>query len=230
MELANLLGIIGVLISNLLGLRIGISYWKSRLGLIHEYNQYLFYLSFASCINWIYYGILTHDIYVFASCIITVITTFGFIQMLYHSIQTDSDKFKLAIIESGCLTMLSLWLSLIGLEITEQISLSQATQIMGWVASSISVTKNFSPCLVIGQIIKSGDPTLIYFPQAFLGFVNLAIWVGYSIAIGDIFQIVSNGLSALVCLLQLIVWGYYKFKYDLPKAEDQEQVQIQRQI
>lgn len=187
MELANLLGIIGVLISNLLGLRIGISYWKSRLGLIHEYNQYLFYLSFASCINWIYYGILTHDIYVFASCIITVITTFGFIQMLYHSIQTDSDKFKLAIIESGCLTMLSLWLSLIGLEITEQISLSQATQIMGWVASSISVTKNFSPCLVIGQIIKSGDPTLIYFPQAFLGFVNLAIWVGYSIAIGDIF-------------------------------------------
>ena len=86
MELSNILGIIGVIISNLLGLRIGFSYWRSRdiPELPHQYNEYLFYLSFASCINWIYYGILTSDIYVFASCVITVITTFGFIQMLYH--------------------------------------------------------------------------------------------------------------------------------------------------
>lgn len=210
--LANVFGVLGVVISNLLGLRIGISYWKSRSGLTHEYNEYLFYLSFASCINWIYYGILTHDIYVYASCIVTVVTTLGFIQMLFHSIQTSSNQTKLAIIEIGSLTMLSLWLSLIGLQLTNILALDQTTRIMGWVSSSISVVKNFSPCLVIGQIIKSQDPTLIYFPQAFLGFVNLAIWTGYSIAIGDIFQIVSNGLSSLVCLTQLVVWGWYKFK------------------
>lgn len=214
MELSNLLGILGVVISNLLGLRIGISYWKSRTGLVHEYNEYLFYLSFASCINWIYYGILTSDIYVFASCVVTVITTFVFIQMLYHSIQIIPDKFKLGIIETGCVGMLGFWMGLIGLQITNVISLELSTYIMGWVCSTISVVKNFSPCLVIHQIIKSRDPTLIYFPQAILGFINLSIWVGYSIAINDIFQIVSNGLSTIVCLIQLIVWFYFRFKLD----------------
>lgn len=208
-DLTNVFGIAGVIISNLLGLRIGISYWKSRPALTHEYNEYLFYLSFASCINWIYYSILTDDIYVYASCVITLITTFGFIQMLFHSIQTNQTK--LIIIEICSLIMLVLWLSLIGLQILNLISLDLTIQIMGWACLAISVGKNFSPCLVIGQIIKSKDPTLIYFPQAFLGFINLALWTGYSIAIGDIFQIVSNGLSALVCLVQLVVWTYYKF-------------------
>jgi hypothetical protein len=208
MRLASVLGTIGVIISNLLGLRIGISYWKSRSGLTHEYNEYLFYLSFASCINWIYYAILTSDIYVFASCIVTVVTTFGFIQMLFHSVQTSSDKYKLAIIEIGCIGILTFWLGLIGLQIVNIIDLGLTTRIMGLTCLVISLSKNFSPCLIIRKVLADQDPTLIYFPQAFLGFVNLAIWVGYSIAISDIYQIVSNGASALVCLIQLIVYWW----------------------
>jgi len=214
MNLANIFGIIGIIISNILGLRIGITYWKSRSGLTHEYNEYLFYLSFASCINWIYYAVLTSDIYVYTSCITTIFSTFGFIQMLYSSIQTN--QLKLAIIEMGCIIMLVLWLGLIGLQITSLISLNQNIQIMGWVCSIISVAKNFSPCLVIQQVITTMDPTLIYFPQAFLGFINLSIWVAYSITIGDMFQIVSNSLSAIVCFIQLVVYGwikYYKINY-----------------
>jgi len=225
MDLSNIFGILGIIISNILGLRIGISYWKSRYGLVHEYNEYLFYLSFAACLNWIYYSILISDIYVYTSCITAVVSTFGFIQMLYASVQTS--PFKLAIIETGCVIMLVLWLGLIWLQITNIVSQDLAIQIMGWMCSIIAVGKNFSPCLVIQQVITTMDPTLIYFPHAFLGFVNLSLWVAYSITIRDMFQLVSNGLSALVCLFQLVVWGWVKcYKSNYVQTEKLDQIPL----
>jgi len=224
MELANLLGIIGVIISNLLGLRIGISYWKSRSesSIVHEYNEYLFYLSFASCINWIYYGILTSDIYVFTSCVITVITTFGFIQMLYQSVHASPDKFKLNIIETCSIIALSYWLGLIGLQIVEIISINLATKIMGLTSMIISFIKNFSPCLVLYKVITSRNTELIYFPQAFLGFINVTIWLCYSIWIEDVYQILSNGASALVCLFQLVIYWWINCSYNKVGIQDFE--------
>jgi solute carrier family 50 protein (sugar transporter) len=225
MDLSNIFGIIGVIISNILGIRIGTSYWKSRYELADEYNEYLFYLSFVTCVNWIYYSILISDIYIYTSCITTVVSTFGFIQILYNSVKIS--PFKLAIIEIGCIIILGLWLSLIWLQITNIVSQDLAIQIIGWNCSIISVIKNFSPFLITQQVITKMDPTLIYFPHVFLSFVNLSIWVAYSLIIGDMFQLVSNGLSALVCFIQLSVWVWIKcYKSNYIQTENLEQIPL----
>jgi uncharacterized protein with PQ loop repeat len=85
-----------------------------------------------------------------------------------------------------------------------------ATKIVGLGCLVVSITKNFSPCLVLYQVVKTQDTTLIYFPQALIGFANLVLWFAYSITISDLYQVLANGASALVCLVQLIIYWYIK--------------------
>ncbi len=205
----NWYGLVGVILSNLLGLRIAKSYLSNRLSQAHEYNEYLFFLSFASCVNWIYYSVLTQDVYVFASCVVSTITTFGFILAIFQGLQAKPDK--LLQVEIGSIIFFLYWLTMILIHgILHTISDDFSIQIVGLGCLIVSVAKNFSPCLVLYQVIKTQDTTLIYFPQALIGFLNLALWVGYSITIGDIIQVLSNGASAFVCLLQLIIYWYIK--------------------
>jgi uncharacterized protein with PQ loop repeat len=205
----NWYGVVGVILSNLLGLRIALSYVKNRLSQAHDYNEYLFYLSFASCVNWVYYSILTQDIYVFTSCIVSIITTFGFIQVIFQGLQTKPER--LLQIEIASILFILYWLTIILIHsILGLISDDLATQIVGLGCLIVSISKNFSPSLVLYKVVTTQDTTLIYFPQAFIGFLNLGLWVAYSIRIGDLFQILSNGASALVCLVQLIIYWYIK--------------------
>jgi len=209
MNSINWYGVIGVILSNLLGLRIAQSYLKNRLAQAHEYNEYLFYLSFASCVNWIYYSVLTQDIYVFTSCIVSVITTFGFVLVIFQGLQTKPTK--LLHIEIGTIIFFLYWLAMILAHgILHAISDDLAVQILGLGCLVVSIVKNFSPCLVLYQVIKTQDTTLIYFPQALIGFVNLGLWVIYSITIRDTFQVLSNSASTLVCLIQLIIYWYIR--------------------
>jgi len=205
----NWYGVVGVILSNILGLRIALSYVKNRLAQSHDYNEYLFYLSFASCINWIYYSVLTEDVYVFTSCVMTVITTFGFIQTIFHGLQTKPEKLLQIEIASILFILYLLTIILIH-SIFGLISDDLATQIVGLGCLIVSIAKNFSPSLVLYKVVTTRDTTLIYFPQAFIGFLNLALWVAYSIKIGDLYQVLANGASALVCLIQLIIYWYIK--------------------
>lgn len=205
----NWYGVVGVILSNILGLRIGQSYLSNRLTQAHEYNEYLFFLSFASCINWIYYSVLTQDIYVFASCVVSVITTFGFILAIFQGLQLKPTK--LFQVEIGIVIFFLYWMGMILVHgILRTISDELAIQIVGLGCLIVSIAKNFSPCVVLYQVLQTRDTTLIYFPQALIGFLNLALWVVYSITIGDIYQVLSNGASALVCLVQLIIYWYIK--------------------
>ncbi len=209
MNLINWYGITGVILSNVLGLKIAKSYIKNRLAQAHEYNEYLFYLSFASCINWIYYSVLTQDVYVFTSCIVSVITTFGFIQAIFQGLQLKPTK--LLQVEISTLIFFLYWLTIILIHsILHLISDELAIQIVGIGSLIVSIAKNFSPCLVLYQVLQTQDTTLIYFPQALIGFLNLSLWVIYSITIGDLIQVLSNGASALVCLIQLVIYWYIK--------------------
>ncbi len=210
MNSINWYGVVGVILSNLLGLRIAQSYLSNRLAQAHEYNEYLFYLSFASCVNWIYYSVLTQDVYVFASCVVSVITTFGFIQAIFQGLQTKTDK--LLHVEISTIIFFLYWLTIILIHgILNLISDDLAIQIVGLGCLIVSIAKNFSPCLVLYQVIKTQDTTQIYFPQALIGFLNLALWVAYSITIGDLIQVLSNGASALVCMIQLIIYWYIRY-------------------
>jgi uncharacterized protein with PQ loop repeat len=205
----NWYGVVGVILSNLLGIRIAQSYIKNRLVQAHDYNEYLFYLSFASCVIWIYYSILTQDVYVFTSCIVSIITTFAFIQAIFQGLQ--SKPYKLLHVEIATIIFFSYWLTMILIHgILGLISDELATKIIGLGCLVVSITKNFSPCLVLYQVIKTQDTTLIYFPQALIGFANLVLWFAYSITISDLYQVLSNGASALVCLVQLIIYWYIK--------------------
>ena len=209
MDSINWYGTVGVILSNILGLRIAQSYIKNRLLQAHDYNEYLFFLSFASCVNWIYYSVLTEDVYVFASCVITIITTFAFILTIFQGLQSKPDK--LIHVEIATIIFFSYWLSMILIHgILHLLPDDLAIKIVGIGCLIVSIAKNFSPCLVLYQVIKTRDTTLIYFPQALIGFLNLALWVAYSITIGDIIQVLSNGASALVCLIQLVIYSYIK--------------------
>ena len=91
-----------------------------------------------------------------------------------------------------------------------------------WIFWIISFIKNFSPCLVLYKVITSRNTELIYFPQAFLGFINVTIWLCYSIWIEDVYQILSNGASALVCLFQLVIYWWINCSYNKVGIQDFE--------
>jgi hypothetical protein len=205
----NWFGFFGVILSNLLGFRIGQSYVKNRTEQSHEYNEYLFYLGFYSCINWIYYAILISDIYVFASCITSLITIFGFIHVIFPGLQKNLPK--LFVIEMSTITMILFWIVIISFNTILHIIPNNITiKILGIVCLINSLMTNLSPCLILYKVIVSQDSTLIYFPQALIGFVNLSLWTVYSILIGDIYQSLSNGISMIICFIQLIVYAYVK--------------------
>ena len=74
--------IIGVILTNLLGANIIYTYYENRNIEKQEYNEYLFYILFFNSLCWLLYSIIIIDIYIFFSVILSLLGSFGFIQIL----------------------------------------------------------------------------------------------------------------------------------------------------
>jgi uncharacterized protein with PQ loop repeat len=86
--------------------------------------------------------------------------------------------------------------------------------IIGITSILTSMMNNFSPMLIIKKVIETKSNSLIYLPQALIGFVNLSCWLIYGVIIKDYFQIIANVVSMLFCFIQIIIYYYFEcYKY-----------------
>jgi uncharacterized protein with PQ loop repeat len=195
--------VIGVVLTNFFGLNILYSYVINRTKLVQEYNEILFTIIFFNCINWIIYSIVIKDIFLYTCNISSIISSFGFIQLLYKYI----DISKLIYIELiSCLFIIYLLIIIFLLNFTYNISENVFINITGNCAMFSSLSTYFSPLLIIKKVINTKDPSLIYLPQAIIGTVNLSCWLVYGILINDIYQIITNSLGLCMCLFQVFIY------------------------
>ena len=207
----NWYGLIGVILTNLIGLNIGYSYIINKNEIKHEYNHNLFYIIFFSSLNWLLYSIIILDHYIFFSEISLLICTFGFIQILYTDLYIKKSP-KLFWIEiCCCINMIFLFVLLYLYYFMSIISIELITKILGISSMTLSNATNFSPMLILYEVIQTSNIEKIYLPQALIGLFNLIVWLIYSIIINDIFQIITNVICCLMCLLQCIIYCYYKY-------------------
>lgn len=182
-----------------------VSYKQNRIGQVKKYNEYLFTIIFFNCLSWMLYGIVTRDALIYLSCVTSLFFDFGFIQLLYKHAELNT-IFHLEIL-SG--TFALYFITIVYLINFTQISLKTLLPVIGTVSMLSSITTNFSPLIIINQVIKTKSNELIYLPQASFGCVNLSCWLAYGFLLNDIYQIITNSLGLIMCVIQLIVYFIY---------------------
>ena len=201
--------ITGVVLSNLLGLNIMVSYKQNRIAQVKKYNEYLFYIIFFNCLSWMSYGIVTKDSLIYLSGVTSLIFDFGFIQILYKHVELE----KVIWLEIFCGFFLVYFIVIIYLINFTSIDVNKILlPIIGTVSMLSSIATNFSPLIIIGQIIRTKSNELIYLPQALIGCINLSCWLVYGFLLNDIYQIITNSLGLTMCIIQLIVYFWFNNK------------------
>ncbi len=198
--------ITGVVLTNLLGLNIMVSYKQNRLAQVKKYNEYLFSIIFFNCLSWMLYGIVTADLLIYLSCVTSLVFDFGFIQLLYK--YAEQNVVTHLEILSGIFTIYLITIVYL-INFTSINVKENLLPIIGTVSMVSSVSTNFAPFIIISQVIKTKSNELIYLPQALIGCVNLSCWLAYGLLLNDIYQIITNSLGLSMCVIQLIVYFYY---------------------
>lgn len=201
--------ITGVVLTNLLGLNIMVSYKQNRTVLVKKYNEYLFTIIFFNCLSWMLYGIVTKDLLIYLSCVSSLFFDFGFIQVLYRHAEPNI-ILHLEILSGVFMLYFIIIVYLLNFT---QLDFNQIMlPIIGTVSMILSVSTNFAPLAIINQVIKTKSNELIYLPQALIGIVNLSCWLVYGLLLNDIYQIITNSLGLTMCVCQLAVYFLYMEK------------------
>lgn len=199
---------LGVILTNIFGLNILRSYLINRDKLIHEYNEILFYIIMFNVCTWLLYSVVIQDLYIFLSSISSVFSSFGFIQIMYKHIIPD----KIIYLEIISIIGIFYLLTITFLLNFTQISLSKIQQIVGIICVLSTITVNLSPLLIIKQVIITHNTELIYLPQIIINSFNYLCWFIYANIINNIYILIPNCVSLLLCLFQIIVYGVITIK------------------
>ena len=194
--------IIAVTLTNFFGINILHSYYKNRINLIHEYNEIQFTIILFNSINWMIYGVMSKDIFLYVANIFTLYSSFGFIQILYKNIKLQ----KIIYIEITTTLFLIYIITIIFIINFTNVSRNLLVNITGTACTISSILSYFSPILIIKKVIETKDNTLIYLPQILIGLINLSCWLYYGIMINDIYQIFTDLLSLCICIIQIIIY------------------------
>lgn len=202
--------VLGVILTNIFGLNIIKSYLDNREQIIQNYNEILFYVIFNNIACWLLYSILIKDIYIFLSCILTLISSFGFIQIMYKYIKLE----KLIYIECISLTGLIYFIIIIYLVNFTHIKLYIIENIVGITCIVMDISSNGVPFLIIYKVIKTKNTELIYLPHATINLINHSCWLLYAWIDYNIYLLLSNIISVGLLLVQIIVYVCVKKKDD----------------
>ena len=200
--------ILGIILTNIFGLNILRSYIINRNKLTYEYNEIQFYLIIFTGCMWLLYGVIVRDIFIFLSNIIPIISSFGFIQIMYKYIKHE----KIIYIEIISIFGLFYLLTIIFLLNFTTVNINNISIIVGISCSILTIIVNIAPLLIIKQVVTTLNTELIYLPQIFINSINHLCWFIYGIFNYNIFLLISNCISLILCLIQLAVYIYVKIK------------------
>jgi hypothetical protein len=193
---------LGVILTNLFGLSILRSYLLNRNELINEYNEILFYLILFNTQLWLLYGTIIKDIFIFFSSIISIISSFGFIQIMYKHIKIEKKIYIEILTIFGILYILVI----IFIINFTSININIIRQLVGLSCMLITIATNISSLLIIRQVITKQDTELIYLPQIFINSINYLCWIIHAFIIDDIFIIVTNSICLFILLFIFVIY------------------------
>lgn len=199
---------LGVMLTNIFGFNILKSYILNRDKLIHEYDEILFYTIIFNTTGWILYGAVIKDIFIFTSGITTLISSFGFIQIMYKYINPG----KLIYIEIISISSYLYFISIIGLINFSNIDINKIKLTLGISCIFSTIIMNVTPLLIIKQVIITQKTDLIYYPNALINFITYCCWFIYSILHYNVILLITNSVCLTLCLSQLLVYFYIRFK------------------
>ncbi len=209
MDLQLVFGIIGNILSLYFGIKIIETYIKNRNELIVPFNDYLFFIMFFNTFNWMYYGIILQDMYIFINNIIGLFGNFFMILIIWKKIE-ESRKIY---IEIMCSLFISYFIIMTFLFNFTSISHYSLVFACGVSAVFTSILSYLAPILIIRDVIETKNHKLIYIPQVIIGFITMIIFTVYGFVVNNPFIIVVDVVIVFLCIIQLMIYIYYKYLY-----------------
>ena len=207
MNLQIIFGIIGNILSFYFGIKILQTYNENRIKVVKPLNDYLFFIMFFNSFNWLYYSVVLNDIFIFINNILFIYVNLGMMLICYSKLD-DSRKKYIELI-SGL--FISYFLIMTFLFNFTSISYSDLVFIFGFGLVISSIGSYLAQIFIIKEVIQTQNHKLIYIPQALIGLVTMIIFLTYGIIINNIFIVIVDAVVIFICIIQLLVYLYYKF-------------------
>lgn len=77
--------------------------------------------------------------------------------------------------------------------------------VLGYFANAGAIIMFGSPLILLGSVVKTKNSEKIATPMAVAGAINGSLWTAYGIMQDDLFVLVPNCASAILCFIQLVL-------------------------
>lgn len=207
--------LLGNIIGNLLGLSlIQTSQEVKRNKALDSLNPYIFPVVTNYCISWVIYAVITRDVWVFFSLVVTLFTSLELNLTIYQYINSEYEKKLFSLI---FLIFPAVFYGYIYWYVFLCQNINDARFSIGILCSILQVLYYASPLASIKEVIINRSSESMYFPMVATNVVNSILWLAYSFLIKDPFQFVPNSISVFISIIQLILFlVYYKQKIQTP--------------
>ncbi|KAE8888262.1 hypothetical protein PF005_g28103 [Phytophthora fragariae] len=168
---------------------------------------------------WSIYGYSTDNIFPVLVCNLYGMSTSIVFSSIYYRWSTDRASIHKIWSRAACvLAAGTLYLILGSCGATGQ-TFDQVASTFGFIAVAINIALYASPLANMKKVIETKDASSlpITISAVFLG--NAALWVVYSITVGDMFVMVPNLLGMLLCAAQVALYVKYRPRRGQDAAE-----------
>ncbi|RZC48063.1 hypothetical protein C5167_041026 [Papaver somniferum] len=183
-------------------------------GAVEDFSPYPYIVTVLNCALWVFYGFVTPN-----SLLVITINGGGLvIELIYVAIYffyADNKQRK-----RPCIWSLAEIVFLVAVVLLCSLipnPQSWRGVVIGWLCVAVNIGMYAIPCLAMRQVYKTKSLEYMPFWLSLACFLNGLCWLAYSLLGFDKYILTSNGIGLVLGLIQIIVIGYYFFKYPQPK-------------
>ncbi|KAL3670085.1 hypothetical protein V7S43_004401 [Phytophthora oleae] len=103
-------------------------------------------------------------------------------------------------------------------------------KVLGYFADVMAIIMFGSPLMLMGDVIKTKNSEIIAAPLAVSGFANGTLWTVYGIMQTDYYVLVPNAISAVLCLVQVVLVVVFPRKSGSRKGELTEKLSVDNEV
>ncbi|KAJ4729196.1 Bidirectional sugar transporter SWEET [Melia azedarach] len=216
----NIVGIIGNVVSFGLFLSPAPTFWRIiKRKDVEEFHPYAYIATCLNCMLWIFYGLpVIHP----DSTLVVTINAVGLVlELIYLSIFCWYDRQK----KGRKVVALGLSGEVIFVAIVAMIALlafhthKTRSMFVGILCDIFNIIMYGSPLTIWHKVIKTKSVEYMPFFLSLANFSNGCIWTAYALIKLDYYILISNGLGAILGLIQLVIYACY-YKMTPKKGED----------
>lgn len=181
-------------------------------------NFYPLAAMFGQSMGWVLYGWASHAFWpVGAVNLVGAVLGFIFSGVFILHEKEYRSRYTTCFIAVFALVIALLLYRVLGTQTDHTISL-----VLGYFANAGAIIMFGSPLMLLGTVVKTRSAEMIATPMAIAGLVNGSLWTAYGAMEDDLFVLVPNCASAILCLCQLVLVMIYGCNRAPKTADNQE--------